>query len=626
MSASGNGARCARITAPTATPGIFSARPCPQRAYRWGEDGIAGICDDHQHLCFALALWNGARSDPQGAAVRPDQQRGQSRRGRQGVLLLSRQHADALLHEVCSTSIRSAAFPYARSDRGEPRGAARDRSRIRAARHRRLRRRSLLRRLRRVCEGRARRHPDAHHARPIAARTPRRCMCCRTLWFRNTGRGRQDATKPRDRDRAGDAAVAIDASHTARPHRTGCLRRPPTSCSSRENETNDRAAVWRRRTRRRTSRTASTTMSSTARRTRSIRRDVGTKAAAHYRCDRAGAARPCAFELRLTPGAARSQPLRRGVRRDLRDAPARGRRVLCDAAAPTSPTPTRATCSGRRSPACCGASNSTTTTCTRWLDGDPASPPPPERASTAATATGAHLNNADIMSMPDKWEYPWFAAWDLAFHCVAVRADRPRLRQASTPAADARMVHAPERPASRLRVGFRRCQSAGACLGGAARLPDRRGSITARGDREFLERIFHKLLLNFTWWVNRKDAEGRNIFRGRLSRARQYRRLRPHRAAADRRLHRAGRRHRWMAMYCLNMLRDRARTGAATIRSTRTSRPSSSSTSSISARRSTMSADDANGLWDDDDGFYYDVLQLPDGTHDSDEGFDRSSG
>ena len=78
----------------------FTHDQARSRAYRWGEDGLAGISDDQQRLCFALALWNGKDPDSQGAPVRPDQQREQSWRGRQGVLLLSRQHADAFVHEV----------------------------------------------------------------------------------------------------------------------------------------------------------------------------------------------------------------------------------------------------------------------------------------------------------------------------------------------------------------------------------------------------------------------------------------------------------------------------------------------------------------------------------------------
>ena len=78
----------------------FSHDQARSRAYHWGEDGLAGISDDKQRLCFALALWNGKDPILKERAVRADQQRGQSRRGRQGVLLLPRQHADALVHEV----------------------------------------------------------------------------------------------------------------------------------------------------------------------------------------------------------------------------------------------------------------------------------------------------------------------------------------------------------------------------------------------------------------------------------------------------------------------------------------------------------------------------------------------
>ena len=78
----------------------FAHDQARSRAYHWGEDGLAGFIDDHQRLCFAVALWNGEDPIPQGAAVRPDQQRRQPRRGRQGILLLPRQHTDTLIHEV----------------------------------------------------------------------------------------------------------------------------------------------------------------------------------------------------------------------------------------------------------------------------------------------------------------------------------------------------------------------------------------------------------------------------------------------------------------------------------------------------------------------------------------------
>ena len=109
----------------------------------------------------------------------------------------------------------------------------------------------------------------------------------------------------------------------------------------------------------------------------------------------------------------------------------------------------------------------------QWLKGDPGQPPPPAERTRGRNHEWKHLNNADIISMPDKWEYPWYAAWDLAFHCIPLALVDPEFAKEQLRAADARVVHAPERPAAGLRVGVRRRQSAGARLGGLARLPDR---------------------------------------------------------------------------------------------------------------------------------------------------------
>ena len=169
-SASASGARSARTTATNGDAwSYFTHDQARSRAYRWGEDGLAGISDDQQRLCFALALWNEQRPDPQGAALRPDQRRGQPRRGRQGVLLLPRQPADPRLPCAASTSTRRR---RSRTTTSSPRtGAPARRHGVRAARHRRLRRRPLLRRRGRVRQGRARRHPLPHHgAQPRAGR------------------------------------------------------------------------------------------------------------------------------------------------------------------------------------------------------------------------------------------------------------------------------------------------------------------------------------------------------------------------------------------------------------------------------------------------------------------------
>ena len=99
-------------------------------------------------------------------------------------------------------------------------------------------------------------------------------------------------------------------------------------------------------------------------------------------------------------------------------------------------------------------------------------PPPRERHERPQLRVDASLSR-DVISMPDKWEYPWFAAWDLAFHCIAFALIDPGLREAAAPAADARVVHAPQRADPGLRVDLRRRQSAGACVGRVPRLPDR---------------------------------------------------------------------------------------------------------------------------------------------------------
>ena len=147
----------------------FTHDQARSRAYRWGEDGLGGLCDDKQRLCFALALVERARPDPERAPVRPHQQRGEPRRGRQGVLLLPRQHADPLVHEV-SLQVPAAGVSLPGPDRDQP-GTIAGRVRVRAARYRRLRRRPVFRRVRGVREGRPGRHPRPHHRAQSRARS-----------------------------------------------------------------------------------------------------------------------------------------------------------------------------------------------------------------------------------------------------------------------------------------------------------------------------------------------------------------------------------------------------------------------------------------------------------------------
>ena len=105
-----------------------------------------------------------------------------------------------------------------------------------------------------------------------------------------------------------------------------------------------------------------------------------------------------------------------------------------------------------------------------WLEGDPAGPDLRPKRLHGRNKDWTHLYNDDIISMPDKWEYPWYAAWDLAFHCIPLAIDRSGLRQRPAHPSSPRMVHASQRAIARLRMGFRRCEPASARLGRLARL------------------------------------------------------------------------------------------------------------------------------------------------------------
>ena len=150
----------------------------------------------------------------------------------------------------------------------------------------------------------------------------------------------------------------------------------------------------------------------------------------------------------------------------------------------------------------------------RWLKGDPAGPGAVAQSGlTAATMSGASLYNADVISMPDKWEYPWYAAWDLAFHCVALALVDPDFAKEQLVLMTREWYMHPngQLPAYEWAFGD---VNPPVHAWAAWRVYKVEKKRCGKADRKFLERVFQKLLLNFTWWVNRKDAEGRNVFQG----------------------------------------------------------------------------------------------------------------
>ncbi|MGH7051075.1 MAG: MGH1-like glycoside hydrolase domain-containing protein [Acetobacteraceae bacterium] len=248
-----------------------------------------------------------------------------------------------------------------------------------------------------------------------------------------------------------------------------------------------------------------------------------------------------------------------------------------------------------------------------WLDGDPREPTPPASRKGGRNSAWRHLSAKDIISMPDKWEYPWFAAWDLAFQCVTLSLIDPQYaKQQLLLLARVWMMHPNgELPAYEWAFGD---VNPPVQAWAALRVYENDQRLNGgAGDDVFLARIFQKLLLNFTWWVNRKDEKGLNIFEGGflgLDNIGLFDRSEP--------LPTGGTIHQsdgtgWMAMFCLNMFAIAVTLGR------RNPVYEDMATKFFEhflyiARAMTSRHAAGTGLWDDVDNFYYDQLWLPDGS------------
>jgi hypothetical protein len=248
-----------------------------------------------------------------------------------------------------------------------------------------------------------------------------------------------------------------------------------------------------------------------------------------------------------------------------------------------------------------------------WLDGDSAQPAPPGERHHGRNREWTHLYNADVISMPDKWEYPWYAAWDLAFHCVAlavVDADFAK-EQLMLLLREWYMHPNGQLPAYEWALGDVNPPVHAWAAWRVYKIEKRRRGA---GDVVFLERVFHKLLLNFTWWVNRKDAEGMNVFQGGflgLDNIGVFDRSAPlptggHLEQSDG--------TSWMAMYALNMLAIAMELAAHNPAYEDVASKFWEHFLNIAHAMSGGAQHGGTGhdLWNEEDGFFYDVLHLPD--------------
>jgi len=247
-----------------------------------------------------------------------------------------------------------------------------------------------------------------------------------------------------------------------------------------------------------------------------------------------------------------------------------------------------------------------------WLKGDPAYPAPPEVRKEGRNHAWGHLYNSDVISMPDKWEYPWYAAWDLAFHCVALaQVDAEFAKDQLVLILREWYMHPNGQiPAYEWAFGDVN-PPVHAWASYQVYLIDKKKN-GGRGDRAFLERIFHKLTLNFTWWVNRKDPEGQNVFQGGFLGLDNI-------GVFDRSAMLPTGGHieqsdgtSWMAMYSLDML-------AIALELASEDSVYEDVASKFwehfiyIARAMNHMGDDGMSLWDEKDGFFYDVLHTAGG-------------
>jgi len=248
-----------------------------------------------------------------------------------------------------------------------------------------------------------------------------------------------------------------------------------------------------------------------------------------------------------------------------------------------------------------------------WLHGDPAQPPPPPTRGKLRNSDWTHVYNSEVLSVPDKWEFPWYAAWELAFHCVAIAPIDPDFAKEQLVLLLREWYMHPNGQLPAYEWNFSDVNPpvhAWACW----RVYKIEKRVRGFADTRFLEETFHKLLLNFTWWVNRKDPDGRNVFQGGFLGMDNIGVFdRSHEPPTGGHIEQSDATS-WMAMFCLNMLaiakelaiRNPAYEGVA----------SKFFEHFVSIAHATHNlAGEGLELWDEEDGFYYDVLHLPDGSH-----------
>jgi hypothetical protein len=519
----------------------FPHEHAASRAYRWGEDGIGGFCDASQHLCMSVALWNG--KDP----ILKERLFGlANRQGNHGEdvkeLYYYLDAVPTYSYARMLYKYPQAAFPYAQLVREN---AARDRRKPEyeiidtgifdddryfdvAVEYAKADAEDVL--LRITVDNRGAADADI-------------CVLPQ-LWFRNDWSWTSDGIRPSLKRVDGHVAVAHEKLGAYSLHFDQA-----DEIKFCENETNVVALFGSQESGRRYKDGLHAYVIN--RNAAAVHSGYGTKAAGIFRRTVAAGGRTT-VRVRLSAGAARSDPF---VEFD---------RVMAQRKAEAddfygSLQQQIADDDLRRiqRQAFAGLLWSKQFfyyDVTQWLAGDPLQPPPPPSRLAGRNAEWPHANMADVVSMPDKWEFPWFAAWDWAFHLVTLAClDVEDAKRQLILLCQSRYMH-PNGQLPAYEWNFSDVNPPVQAWA-ALRIYDAERRQTGTGDRKFLERVFTKLLLNFTWWVNRKDPRGLNVFQGGflgMDNIGVFDRSGPLPVSGSL-VQSDG--TSWMAMYCLNMLR-----------------------------------------------------------------------
>lgn len=579
------------------------------KAYRWNEDGLGGICDRHQRICFAVALWN--ERDP----ILKERLFGLT--GNEGNHGEDVKECYYYLDSTPTHSYMKYLYKYPQAEFPYGWLVEENRRRGKADREFELTDTGVFdgNRYFDVHVEYAKAGPEdilirinATNRGPDAA--PLHLLP--TVWFRNTWSWHEGAKKPQLRQ-VGEGAIAIEGTHYG--SRTLRFEGNPEILFT-ENETNTRRLYGYDNGAAHTKDAFHEHLVS-GRQAAVNSSGTGTKAALHYASVlEPGESR--VIRLRLTDRPLRSAALGKEFDQVFADRVEEAQQFY-DTVIPDHLSPDARNVARQAFAGLLWSKQFYHYVVRDWLQGDSAMPPPPDNRKDGRNREWGHLYNADVISMPDKWEYPWYAAWDLAFHCVPLALVDAEFAkdQLALMLREWYMHPNGQLPAYEWAFGD---VNPPVHAWAAWRVYKIDKKHNGKGDRAFLQRVFHKLLLNFTWWVNRKDAEGRNVFQGGflgLDNIGVFDRSAPlptggHIEQADG----TG----WMAMYCLNLL--------AIALELAKEDPSYEDVASkfwehfLYIAHAINHLGDGNGngshdtsMWNEQDGFYYDVLHLPASGH-----------